>query len=990
MSLLSSWRRALVLLGITALAAFPCTKSGTKYVCTDSGDPVVNGQNFQTAVNAADCGETIVLPAGVNFDTRILSYSGTAIVGAAFNLPLKSSEACSAENPEFVTITSDRAEELPSGIRVTPASEEKMARIRSNSSYPAMRLSTKAHHYRIIGVLFSSAPNVDAGCTAIPTVTCTASSYLLSPPENYSGVPDLPHDIVIERSIFRPHNPYAVFASAMGGIQWEGSNLTVKDSMIHGFTGWQVNVGGVTQAHHEATITESTAPVVTLNPGTGSIAGRYVYEFGGWGGDYAILNGQKVATPTPPATLTTPMEVAIQAIVESGSDPKTVQMITQAPHNLQTGTTITVSTTKPQLACVNGLTTTITRHNEFRISFAASGCSAGRWDVTDGTNMLLKISTLGLSGTPGWVRLVEKGNLYGFLSVGGPGPITFENNYVNAQFTGMFFGGGSNGGYTNPVHMATINSVDGNGQFTLTHVNGIEVNDVITIYNSSNQPCQAKVTAINGDQISTTGIGTLRPSSGCAFVPGKTVAWRGYNVSNVTLRRNTIEMDYRRQHMGHKGYIEVKSMTDGLIEGNQFIGEDDSVHMFYNVRNDNGSGPWVTAERIVMRNNIFHSGGHAWTLQDGQNGVATQWDAGAPDPQNRYENNLHVSAIIPPLSDVKRGSLYYRHNSWIMPANQKRGDYPTYGPSRIVQTTDCGNYPLGIRPFQWLDNIVNYGAYGFVALGNNGVGCWDLTKAGNVFVNNFVQSISEPGNRVAANVAALGLLGTCDAQGENWRNCKLSSGSSFKGTASDGKDPGVDMEELQQQVLGWFDQAQVRVTPGSQQAKIQVLLRASTPSSGCKIELFTNAARTALHSDTNTSPEQQCTRSTHVANQQQMQFVLGAGDALTPSTTYYWRVTDGGRTLVGSFITLPAASGSTNLKVQVSSGAGAADHIVVEYANNGDFSGATVTDPVNFASGRAETLFPVNPHSVVYWRWKQRTAGNAVLSTGPVAVEVVR
>jgi hypothetical protein len=42
-----------------------CLKSGSVYTCTDTGNPVTNGANLQNTVNAASCGDTIVIPTGV-------------------------------------------------------------------------------------------------------------------------------------------------------------------------------------------------------------------------------------------------------------------------------------------------------------------------------------------------------------------------------------------------------------------------------------------------------------------------------------------------------------------------------------------------------------------------------------------------------------------------------------------------------------------------------------------------------------------------------------------------------------------------------------------------------------------------------------------------------------------------------------------------------------------------------------------------------------
>jgi hypothetical protein len=682
-------------------------------------------------------------------------------------------------------------------------------------------------------------------------------------------------------------------------------------------------VANVTQTYHNVSgITESNTPVITLDPGAAGISGKFAYEWGGFTGDYAAFNGHHGSTPTSNTTLTNISTGVYQTIVEAGSDPKTVQLVFVSPVNFATGNTITYTTTKSGLSCLNNNTYTITRINSFRATISASGCSAGYYDNTDGVAMTASLSTVGMTGGLGWVRMTEKGNIYGLLTVGGPGPITLENNYVNAQFANLFFGGGSNGAAANAAKTTTITSVDGTGIFTLGHVNGMAVGDYVTVFNSSAQPCQGKVDSISGTQITVSGVGTFRPTSGCSFSAGRSVRWRGFSISGVLLKRNTFELDVNTQHAGQKGYIEVKTMDGGYVVGNKFLGPTDVTSMFFTVRNDNGQGGWVTAQNMRLESNIDSSGSRAWDMLETQNGIATQWTIGDKFPNNQYWNNLAPESLTTPFSSVARGALDVRHNTWIPAATSKRGGYASSGPTRIIQTTNCGNAPSGVRPLDWYDNIVGYGAYGFVALGNGGVGCWDLTKSGNVFVNNFAQSISEPGNQVATNVAALTLAGTCDSQGDNWQNCYLGGGSTYLGDGSDGKDPGVDMQLLTMDQNGWGEQAGLirydaytkrTLNPAAWKiGSTRVVITANRIVGGtCSFILYTNAARTTAHGDTDSAPEQDCSRTGNASTAGTVTLVLGTNTALTASTTYYYKLTMGSAVIVGEFATVAAGSGIT-------------------------------------------------------------------------------
>src|SRR5215469_17655360 len=101
--------RLSLLIGATLLGAMStlqppteasvCLKSGSVYTCTDTGNPVTNGVSLQNTVNAASCGDTIVIPAGVEH-RNATGTSGNPVV----ILPNKS---CGTN--QYVTIQSSAA-----------------------------------------------------------------------------------------------------------------------------------------------------------------------------------------------------------------------------------------------------------------------------------------------------------------------------------------------------------------------------------------------------------------------------------------------------------------------------------------------------------------------------------------------------------------------------------------------------------------------------------------------------------------------------------------------------------------------------------------------------------------------------------------------------------------------------------------------------------------------------------------------------------------
>lgn len=105
--------------------------------------PLHAGDNLQTAINNATCGDTITLDAGAEF------------VGT-FLLPNK---ACSS----YITIRSSALANLPAGVRVSPSSTSNMATVRTNvANEAALKTATSAHHFRFQGLEIASTSGVSS------------------------------------------------------------------------------------------------------------------------------------------------------------------------------------------------------------------------------------------------------------------------------------------------------------------------------------------------------------------------------------------------------------------------------------------------------------------------------------------------------------------------------------------------------------------------------------------------------------------------------------------------------------------------------------------------------------------------------------------------------------------------------------------------------------------------------------------------------------
>jgi hypothetical protein len=164
---------------------------------------VRRGGNLQTALNHARPGDTIVLEAGAEF------------VGS-FELPNKEGEG-------VVTIQSSRAAELPENIRVKPEQAALMPKILSpGKGVPAITTAPRAHHYRFVGVEFSSKGDyvynlIDLGS------------------DGYKKLDEFPHHFEFDRVYVHVD----ALNKARRGFALNNSDTVIKNSYIAGFAGEQ-------------------------------------------------------------------------------------------------------------------------------------------------------------------------------------------------------------------------------------------------------------------------------------------------------------------------------------------------------------------------------------------------------------------------------------------------------------------------------------------------------------------------------------------------------------------------------------------------------------------------------------------------------------------------------------------------------------------------------------------------------------------------------
>jgi len=160
---------------------------------------VGRNDDFQQALNHARAGDTLVLQAG-------------AVYVGPFTLPVKS-------GADFITIKSSRAGELPEGVRVSPAQSALFAKLQSaTKGDPVLKTHAGAHHYKFIGIEFSTT-NADV---------LVYDLIRLGEAQAQTSLDAVPHHLVIDRCYIHGFATQEV----QRGISLNSSETSVTNSHI--------------------------------------------------------------------------------------------------------------------------------------------------------------------------------------------------------------------------------------------------------------------------------------------------------------------------------------------------------------------------------------------------------------------------------------------------------------------------------------------------------------------------------------------------------------------------------------------------------------------------------------------------------------------------------------------------------------------------------------------------------------------------------------
>lgn len=976
----------LILPTVASATVFPSVGSAGSavYRGTDSGNTATNGTNFRDTIAAASYGDTIVLPAGVVFSTGTTSNS-------VFNFPVKTGTG-------WITIQSSRAAELPDGVRVSPSDTAKMATLEANGGGgTAAQFPGGSHHWKFEGILFTSGSNINSANTIV--------NYLAGDDKTTATIRAWPHHIWFDRCVFRPYE-YAAgasdpFRSVSYAVSIEGEEIWATNSYFYEFGGARTDY----TARSVSGISESTTPVMTASSLNGHPAGdalnTWISGATGW---WARFNGSNFCYPL--TSTTCELSKAGLYVVVSSSVAK-YQMYLKVPHGFQTGDTVTISgfPVSGTGSDFNGAKTiTVTSDWEFTFSTSESdgiycvGGNSCQFQLS-GTRILAKLDTTGQGSLTGTVthRELQLHNSYAILVVAAPGPVRAHNNFMMAQFSAIFLGGGGSA----TAYSATISDPAANGA-TFSNTAGLRIGEIVAIQTdytgylsgwktvkidtinpstgavtwtpwgqiglrstaatTTSGTCTTSGTSVttswyvpyqsvySGVPININGTGytvsvlnstsslTLTGSAGTqtdvscslAMLPkdGGTVRWRGVPGTTVYANRNEFTVASYGLTIGGicKGAHELKIEVGGIWNGNTYTGKS-CVPWGLTQRNQAGSTPWSTLGRTQYTNNLILQSDRVWVLlldDDLATTVREEQSPGGYGGGNMlFRNNLilgdstdsYGNVVSDYIGALTGDSSAYVHNSILKPHTTITGivNGPTYSPSLIP--------PYGLQTGVYESNI--YADYGY---GWN-TGSAYPTKTTNVkrniiAGNGTAQGTIDgdvPGNLYAADLAAIGLVGTCNNSGTNWKNCKLDPGATHAGAGENGSDPGADPVVIEDHVNGWSVDAGLQerdnnaLRPqqiGSTRAAISFRLRNST-AANCTLVLYTDADYRTEHGDTDTSGEKACNRSGNAVNGDMVTFVLGTNTALTASTAYYFEITDGSRKMRWALRTLASGSGES-------------------------------------------------------------------------------
>lgn len=250
------------------------------------------GGDFQAALNAAQCGDTIILQAGATYLVSTLEQPFVA----------KAKGQCTGTGADFITIQGSNAAALPDSLR--PLSPDQInalnfPKLVTQVSTPALEFQAGSHHYRFLGIEITNDINQANLNNGLVFVGENSGSQLAITLAN------VPHDIEFDRCYVHAagtDGTTSEYSTSIRGFSVSAQSLTIKHSRIAGFRiFWKPG---------QTNPLSSNAVLINKGPGPYTIVDNYLEAWFGTiftgGGPQWVVNSANVAAgaTTTQATLT--------------------------------------------------------------------------------------------------------------------------------------------------------------------------------------------------------------------------------------------------------------------------------------------------------------------------------------------------------------------------------------------------------------------------------------------------------------------------------------------------------------------------------------------------------------------------------------------------------------------------------------------------------------------------------------------------------------
>lgn len=415
------------------------------------------------------------------------------------------------------------------------------------------------------------------------------------------------------------------------------------------------------------------------------------------------------------------------------------------------------------------------------------------------------------------------------LMVAPPGPMLIDNNQMETWFVAFFIGGGDPGSMFGGTVMGspapTLTSA------RLSNVNGLKVGENIAFETVSESPtftgitvAAGTITSISGNDVTFTHLvgkwgtndnyiklpdgvrpKTVEDSGGVAPCSLNFLGqakwcsrayWGGYNPSNITITHNYINKPTRWYDFNGsdgKGFFEIKLCDTCLIDGNIFDGR---TGFTITVRNQGGRAPWSAIRNLKITNNLatrFSAGFYTLFFDNEQLSTESHDIEFSNNLMYGEYNDSHNTGFHPRVFSGFYGDrVKVSHNTIL-----QSGEIMRYGSSPSSAGID------ELTNFEYTNNITNWGnlaseQYGYACLS----GPPEVCTPGYVWLRNAMigaptgpvperQSLATfPGNFNPQTIADVRFVDPANG------NYRLQLSSPYSGAGTDGKDLGVDMDQL--------------------------------------------------------------------------------------------------------------------------------------------------------------------------------------------------